>query len=206
RGNAPDPADDVFALGVIWYQLLNGDLSKGCPSGMRWSERLSERGMPTAMIEMLRACFEDEATDRPADAGVLSDRLAAILREASQPPTTRENVASDSICLEGHRQWINSVAFSPDDSCFVSGSSDKTIRLWDMGTRQELRCFKGHTKTVRSVAFSPNGEHVLSGAFDNTMRLWDIRTGRQLQCFEGHINDVMSVAFCPNGRQVLSGS
>ena len=45
RGNDPDPRDDVHALGVIWYQMLIGDLTKGRPSGTAWRRRLLDRGI-----------------------------------------------------------------------------------------------------------------------------------------------------------------
>jgi tetratricopeptide (TPR) repeat protein len=79
RGEAPDPRDDVYALGVIWYQMLIGDLTAGRPGGTRWHRRLVELGMPAEMVELLGECFEDSPADRIADAGLLSRRLEALL-------------------------------------------------------------------------------------------------------------------------------
>jgi serine/threonine protein kinase len=84
RGEPPDPRDDVHALGVIWYQLLTGDLGTGRPGGMRWRERLAERGMPPELTGLLGKCFEDEPSDRHADADVLADRIQRAL--ALEPP------------------------------------------------------------------------------------------------------------------------
>jgi uncharacterized protein with WD repeat len=59
--------------------------------------------------------------------------------------------------FEGHTDTVNSVAFSPDGRLLASGSSDKTIKLWEVATGSEVRTLTGHTGWVNSVAFSPTG-------------------------------------------------
>ena len=99
------------------------------------------------------------------------------------------------------------MAFSPDGKRVLTGSEDKTAKLWDAETGQEIRTFRfgGHTGRVLSVAFSPDGKHIATdgslGAF-----LWDAETGALLRTFLGHSDLVTSVAFSPDGKRILTGS
>jgi uncharacterized membrane protein YqiK len=68
---------------------------------------------------------------------------------------------------------VGAVAFSSDGHCLVSGSADKTLRLWDVQTGQPLgEPLRGHGGSVLSVAFSPDGRCLVSGSQDETLRLW----------------------------------
>ncbi|CCA76182.1 hypothetical protein PIIN_10175, partial [Serendipita indica DSM 11827] len=76
--------------------------------------------------------------------------------------------------LWGHHGRVNVVAFSPNGSRIVSGSADKTIRVWDADTGQSLgRPLEGHQGVVSSLAFSPDGSQIVSGSSDQMLRLWD---------------------------------
>ena len=79
----------------------------------------------------------------------------------------------------GHSSRVASVAFSPDGRQALSGSWDKTLKLWDVATGEEARAFKGHSDYVFSAAFSPNGCMALSVSVDKTIRLWNVVTGKE---------------------------
>lgn len=64
------------------------------------------------------------------------------------------------------------LAFSPDSQWIVSGSYDKTVRLWDARLGKPDLVLAGHSDDVLSVAFSPCGLHILSGGRDGTIRVW----------------------------------
>jgi len=108
--------------------------------------------------------------------------------------------------LQGHTDWIRSVAFSPDGNRIVSGSDDESVRVWDAETGEQLRELQGHTDSVSSVAFSPDGDQVISGSFDKSVRVWDVETGQQLRELQSHTDSVRSVAFSPDGNRIVSDS
>jgi serine/threonine protein kinase len=94
HGAEPDPWDDVHALGVIWHQILTGDLGQGRPTCSRWwNQGLAARGMAPDLIDLLESCFEDEPSVHPADASVLAERLAAALATTSAPAPSEPAVA-----------------------------------------------------------------------------------------------------------------
>ncbi len=106
----------------------------------------------------------------------------------------------------GHSEFVTSVALSPDGKYVLSGSDDKTLKLWETATGKEIRTFAGHANEVKSVAFSPDGKYALSGSHDDTLKLWDVATGKEIRTFTGHSSHVTSVVFSKDGKYALSGS
>lgn len=148
-----------------------------------WNVEKRAESYPT----LLSAC-------RPLPAVDLSEREAA-----STEFKTR-------IYSLGHSDSVNSVAWSPDCLQALSGSSDQTVRLWDLVSARCIAVLEGHTATVHSVAWSPDGRQALSCSGDMMIRLWDVGIARCLTLLEGHSDAVLSVAWSPDGRQALSAS
>jgi WD40 repeat protein len=74
--------------------------------------------------------------------------------------------------LEAHGEQFDCVVFAPDGSMLATASWDKTVRLWDVKTGEQIRKLEGHDEWVNYVAFSPDGQLVASASDDGTVRLW----------------------------------
>ncbi|KAJ3015635.1 UNVERIFIED_CONTAM: hypothetical protein HDU68_012634, partial [Siphonaria sp. JEL0065] len=109
------------------------------------------------------------------------------------------------LTLYGHSDALRSVVLSADGKTVVSGSSDTTVKLWDVRTGECICTLKGHVRSVRAVAISMDST-VISGSTDNTIKLWDTRTGQCLRTLKGHTNRVVSVVISTKSKTIVSGS
>ncbi|MCA2812162.1 MAG: WD40 repeat domain-containing protein, partial [Microcystis sp. M090S1] len=140
-----------------------------------------------------------EAFVEAIKAGKILQKQQTYNKEVTNALQELLNRKSERNRLEGHDSAVTSVNFSPDGKTLVSGSDDKTIKLWNVETGKEIRTLKGHDSTVISVNFSSDGKTLVSGSADKTIKLWNVETGKEIRTLRGHDELVTSVNFSPDG-------
>jgi WD40 repeat protein/serine/threonine protein kinase len=103
-------------------------------------------------------------------------------------------------------EFINGIAFSPDGWRLASVSSDRTVKVWDTFTRQNLFTFRGHGAEVVSVAFSPDGRRQVSVDAEGQVKVWEASAGAVKQSFQAEALRVPFLAFSPDGRRLFTHS
>ncbi|KIM33655.1 hypothetical protein M408DRAFT_61483 [Serendipita vermifera MAFF 305830] len=210
---------------LYWLEVLSGMKRVNIASGMLWIliNYLQDGGQSDAMAKDMQKfvstfgsvisrslphIYLSALTFAPKNSAVSQKYIKDYPRMlAIQSGGQSEWPAIQNILVD-HDDQVRSVSFSPDSRRIVSGSDDRTIRVWDAETGDIVAGpFEGHVEAVNSVAFSPNGSRIVSGSEDGTIRLWDAETGELVTgSFEGHNKAINSVAFSPDGTWVVSGS
>lgn len=106
--------------------------------------------------------------------------------------------------LSGHSQAIADFCLSSNGKFALTGSWDKTLRLWDLETGSTLRTFVGHSSDVLSVALSPDNRQIVSGSRDRSIKLWNTLSECKFTLDEGkHTDWVSCVRFSPCQDETL---
>jgi len=119
---------------------------------------------------------------------------------------TASQIAQNFNTLVGHDERVYSVAFNAQGNLLASGSRDDTVRLWDVGSQQQLATLEGHDGDVLAVDFNPQGNLLASGDERGNVILWDVNSGQIVAQWQAHNDAVNALAFNPNGALLATGS
>ncbi|MFX0066213.1 MAG: serine hydrolase [Candidatus Hermodarchaeota archaeon] len=108
--------------------------------------------------------------------------------------------------LSGHAWKVREVLFSPNGLILASGSSDGSVRLWNVTNGEVLKLLQRHHYDVITLAFSPDGTILASGGWDKKINLWNVSSGALLQTWSVHPHVAMDLTFSPDGSTLAVGS
>jgi WD40 repeat protein len=102
-----------------------------------------------------------------------------------------------------HEDTITTVNWSHDGKFLITGSTDKTARIWNLSGKL-IAELKGHDGGVTSANFSPDGKHILTRSYNKVVRIWDF-SGKQVAILK-HQEQVNSASFSPDGKRIITTS
>ena len=114
--------------------------------------------------------------------------------------------------LSGHESLILAVAISADKHWLVTGSRDKTARLWDLSSEDPASSaivLRGHEGPIFAVAISADNRWLVTGSWDKTARLWDLSSedpASSAIVLRGHEGPIFAVAISADNRWLVTGS
>jgi WD40 repeat protein/tRNA A-37 threonylcarbamoyl transferase component Bud32 len=205
-------SSDLFGLGATCFHLLTDTHpSKVFSQYGDWKKylriNLNNNGIGDTLKRVLTKLLQPEISQRYQSAEeVIQDlRREPTKATAESPlifPTSEVKPRTQAWrcvdTLTGHSNVIQSVAISADSAILASGSSDKTIKVWDLGTGELRHTLRGHSLCIFSLAISPDGQ-TLASCGDNTTKIWDLKTGKLLRNLN-HLKSVASVAISSEGQ------
>ena len=192
---------------LIYHYALPFSPSKSWLRRYYGSELLQEVKVVKGLQAEWGTCSRTVTLDCIPEALVCWRGLVAVALDSNDIIILDLSTGTTTSVLSGHTACVRSLCFSSDGTLLVSGSHDKTAKLWDIQTGGVAKTFCGHSGWIRSISISPDCTIIASGSTDETIRLWDTQTGECYCVISGHTNCVISISFSPtNSKLLTSGS
>ncbi|CAK7327511.1 unnamed protein product [Dovyalis caffra] len=107
--------------------------------------------------------------------------------------------------ISGHLGWVRSIAFDPSNTWFCTGSADRTIKIWDVGSGRLKLTLTGHIEQVRGLAISQRHTYMFSAGDDKQVKCWDLEQNKVVRSYHGHLSGVYCLALHPTIDLLLTG-
>jgi guanine nucleotide-binding protein subunit beta-2-like 1 protein len=126
----------------------------------------------------------------------------------SENKTDEKLVGKPLKSLAGHSHFVSSLAISKDSKHLVSGSWDKTCRLWDLETYKTRQLLSGHKKDVLAVSFSSDNRLIISGSMDQSVKFWSIKgeEKHKIDDFNGWVSCINHIKRAEKQNLIAVGS
>jgi len=115
---------------------------------------------------------------------------------------------SAAACLSDHSDIVNSVCSLEKSTCAITGSWDKTVKLWDLQNESSscVRTYEGHSRPVSSVAMNPTDDATfVSCSYDFSLKFWDVRTENAAEAMKLDYTPFCATWSRANGNEIAVG-
>ncbi|KAI9316986.1 WD40-repeat-containing domain protein [Dichotomocladium elegans] len=189
---------------TLWYEMCEQHINKICgkcgwglpPMGIAQNRHHRHLSSNETTLLAAKGRPQSNLLDQQNRTWKTIYRERLVVERNWRGPNCRSQV------LEGHTDGVTCLQFCESSNVLITGSVDRTVRVWDMTTSQEIRQMTGHTRSIKTLQF--DSWKLVTGALDNTLRIWDWRSGRCIRKLEGHSNGVLTLHF--SARLLASGS
>jgi WD40 repeat protein/DNA-binding SARP family transcriptional activator len=153
-----------------------------------------------------RRMLAEGGPDQPIRRGIaFSPDGARLAATASRRVTVWSADSGEPVmAIEGHKDQIYHVAFSPDGLRIATASLDHTAKVWDSATGQELLTLRGHQSAIHRLTFSPDSRYLATASWDGTAKVWDLGPPREALALSSPMSPGR-VAFSPDGTRLSVG-
>ena len=191
---------------------------------------------PTPISAAARALYTRKAHDKDINAIAISP-TSTLFASASQDRTVKVWSTEEGEVqgvLRGHRRGVWSVAFAPKDTApilgengpasgsrglVLTGSGDKTVKIWSLNDYSCIRTLEGHTNSVLKVLWLPSSSfdtvtapasakrppQIASAGGDGLVKIWDASTGEVATTLDNHTDRIWALTVNPDTNTIVSG-
>jgi len=107
--------------------------------------------------------------------------------------------------ISGHLGWVRAIAVDPTNQWYVTGSADRTIKVWDLASGTLKLTLTGHISTVRGLAVSPRSPYLFSAGEDKMVKCWDLEYNKVIRHYHGHLSGVYCLSLHPTLDLLVTG-